>query len=79
VPARRNLPLPDHFRTCPAPPCPLSPVTCHLSPVTCHLSPVPRPFIFRPPVSTATTYPPGQAFDFTLTLSVLSVRLRDLS
>jgi hypothetical protein len=29
---------------------------------------IPRPFIFRPPASTATTYPPGQAFDFTLTL-----------
>src|SRR5208283_2729198 len=29
---------------------------------------IPRPFIFRPPVSTATTYPPGEAFDFTLTL-----------
>jgi hypothetical protein len=29
---------------------------------------IPRPFIFRPPLDTATTYPPGQAFDFTLTL-----------
>lgn len=29
---------------------------------------IPRPFIFRPPVSTATTYPPGQSFDFTLNL-----------
>jgi hypothetical protein len=30
---------------------------------------IPRPFIFRPPLNTATTYQPGQAFDFTLTLT----------
>ena len=29
---------------------------------------IPRPFIFQPPLETATTYAPGQAFDFTLTL-----------